>query len=96
LPLRNYTSGNIQNANLVHVIWVKVVPQISALTHPSVNTIHVQGIGGANKSYQLQTSSTPAASGFTTLSAVTADTNGNIAFNDNSAGTKKFYRLTIP
>jgi cyclophilin family peptidyl-prolyl cis-trans isomerase len=96
LPLRNYTSGAIQNANLVHVIWVKVVPQITALTHPSANTIHVQGVGGASKSYQLQTSSTPAASGFTSLSVVHADTNGNITFDDTSAGTKKFYRLIIP
>jgi cyclophilin family peptidyl-prolyl cis-trans isomerase len=96
LPLRNYTSGTVQNGNFVHVIWVKVVPQISALTHPSANTIHVQGVGGASKSYQLQTSSTPAASGFTSLSVVHADANGNIAFDDTNAGAKKFYRLIIP
>jgi cyclophilin family peptidyl-prolyl cis-trans isomerase len=96
LPLRNYTGGALQDANFVHVIWVKVVPQITALTHPSANTIHVQGIGGASKSYQLQTSSTPAASGFTSLSVVHADVSGTITFDDTSAGTKKFYRLIIP
>lgn len=97
LPLLNYTSGaQVQNANFVHVIWVKVVPQILALTHPSANTIHVQGIGGASKSYQLQTSSSPAASGFTSLKVVTADANGSISSDDTSAGTKKFYRLIIP
>jgi len=96
LPLLNYVSGNVQNANLVHVIWVKVVPQVAAVTHPSANTIHLQGIGGASKTYQLQTSTTPASSGFTTLTTVTADANGVISFNDNSAGTKKFYRLAIP
>jgi cyclophilin family peptidyl-prolyl cis-trans isomerase len=96
LPLRNYTSGAIQNANLVHVIWVKVVPQITAVTHPSANTAHLQITGAASKSYQLQTSATPASSGFTTLTTVTTDSTGSVAFNDASAGTAKFYRLAIP
>jgi cyclophilin family peptidyl-prolyl cis-trans isomerase len=35
LPLRNFTSGGtIHNANLIHVIWLKVMPQILAVTHP--------------------------------------------------------------
>ena len=96
LPLRNYTSGTVQNANFVHVIWVKVVPQITAVTHPSANTIHLQIHGAASKSYQLQTSASPAASGFTTLTTVTTDSTGSIAFSDASAGTAKFYRLAIP
>ncbi len=95
LPLRNYTGGSVVNANLVHVIWVKVVPQISALTHPSANTIHVAGIGGASKSYQLQTSSTPG-SGFTSLVVVHADTNGNIAFDDTNAGIEKVSLADYP
>jgi cyclophilin family peptidyl-prolyl cis-trans isomerase len=96
LPLRNYTSGNVQNANLVHVIWIKVVPQISALTHPSANTVHVQGRGTANSTYQLQMSASPAGNTFTTSVNVTADSTGNISYNDANAGTKKFYRLAIP
>jgi hypothetical protein len=96
LPLRNYTGGTIQDANLVHVIWVKVVPQITAVTHPSANTVHLQIHGAASKTYQLQTSPSPAASGFTTLTTVTTDTNGNVPYNDASAGTAKFYRLAIP
>ena len=96
LPLRNYTSGNIQDANLVHVIWIKVVPQITTMTHPSASTIHLQINGAASKTYQLQTSATPASSGFTTLTTVTTDSTGSVAFNDSTAGTKKFYRLAIP
>jgi cyclophilin family peptidyl-prolyl cis-trans isomerase len=97
LPLRNYVSGNIQDANLVHVIWVKQIPQISALTHPSANTIHVAGKGAANVAYQLQSSTTtPAAASFANLTMVTADSSGNISYDDNSAGTKKFYRFVIP
>ncbi len=96
LPLRNYTTGTVQNANFVHVIWIKVVPQIAAVTHPSANTVHLQGTGAASKTYQLQTSSTPAASGFTTATTVTANSSGAISYNDASAGTVKFYRLAIP
>jgi hypothetical protein len=81
----------------VHVIWVKQIPQISALTHPSANTIHVAGKGAANVAYQLQSSTTtPAAASFANLTMVTADSSGNISYDDNSAGTKKFYRFVIP
>jgi cyclophilin family peptidyl-prolyl cis-trans isomerase len=96
LPLRNYTSGNIQDANLVHVIWIKVVPQILALTHPSSSTVHIQGRGVPNSTYQLQMSTSPAANTFTASVAVTADSTGNISYDDTNAGTKKFYRLAIP
>lgn len=96
LPLLNYVSGNVQDSNLVHVIWINQIPQISALTHPSANTVHVQGVGSATLTYQLQTSASPAAAAFTTLTSVTADSNGNISYSDTSAGTKKFYRLVIP
>ena len=96
LPLRNYTGGNLQNANFVHIIWIKVVPQITALTRIAANTMHINVHGAASKTYQLQSSASPAASGFTNLTTVTTNTNGNVFFNDTSAGTTKFYRLTIP
>lgn len=98
LPLRNYVSGNIQDQNLVHVIWIKQIPQISALTHPSAGTIHIAGKGSANVAYQLQSSasSSPASAGFTNLAMVTADSNGNMSYDDNSPGSKKFYRFVIP
>lgn len=95
-PLRNYTSGNVQDANLVHVIWVKQIPQINTLTHPAANTIHVQGKGSASVVYQLQSASSPAAASFGNLATVTADTSGNISYNDTNAGAKKFYRFIIP
>ncbi len=96
LPLRNYAGGNIQDPNLVHVIWIKVVPQILAVTHPAANTVHIQGKGAANSTYQLQTSASPAGNTFITSVTVTADAIGIISYNDISAITKKFYRLAIP
>jgi len=95
LPLLNYIKGQtVVDANLVHVLWIKVVPQIVALTHPSANTIHVQGRGQPSTSYKLEMSATPIGSGFTTSVTVTTGTGGNFAFDDTTPGTKKFYRVT--
>ena len=97
LPLRNYVSGNIQDANLVHVIWIKQIPQVAALTHPNATTVHVQGKGAPSTAYQLQSSAaSPASSTFTNLVMVTADASGNLSYDDTSSGTKKFYRFVIP
>ena len=101
LPLRNYTMADYNNkvpitdSNLVHVIWVNVIPQIVALTHPSANDIHVQGRGTPSTTYTLQKSTTPDASGFTTSVNVSTGTQGNFNTDDTSPGTRKFYRLTI-
>ena len=97
VPLRDpYTyPQQFQDFNLVHVIWIKVVPQIVALTHPSATTIHVQGRGTPSTTYTLQKSSTPDGSGFTTSVNVTTGTAGNLNYDDNNPGTRKFYRLTI-
>jgi len=97
LPLRNYVRGNIQDANLVHVIWIKQIPQVAALTHPNATTVHVQGKGAPSTAYQLQSSAaSPASSTFTNLVMVTADASGNLSYDDTSSGTKKFYRFVIP
>jgi cyclophilin family peptidyl-prolyl cis-trans isomerase len=97
LPLRNYTVGNtVKNVNTVHVIWAKVIPQISAITRSAPGTVHLQGQGAANTAYTLQTSTSPAGSSFTTLTTVAADSSGNISYNDTNPGANKFYRLTIP
>ncbi|MEY2439688.1 MAG: hypothetical protein QOI34_1073 [Verrucomicrobiota bacterium] len=98
LPLQNYTPGpgnTFHNSNLIHPIWIKVIPQILAITHPAANTVHLQGQGVANTVYKVQTSLSLAA-GFTTSVNVTADAMGNILYDDTSAGSKKFYRLAIP
>ena len=94
-PLQNYTSpAPVQDANLVHVFWINLIPQIVALTHPSANTIHVQGRGNPSTTYTLQKSATPDASGFTSSVNVTTGTQGNFNYDDNSPGTRKFYRLS--
>jgi cyclophilin family peptidyl-prolyl cis-trans isomerase len=95
LPLRNYVSGAIQDPNLVHVIWIKIVPQIVALTRTAPNAIHVQARGQAFGAYNLQIASGPAGSAFTSSVTVVADSLGNISYNDSTPGTPKFYRLTI-
>ena len=95
LPLRNYMGGTIQDPNLVHVIWIKVLPQIVAITRPSSNTIRIQGRGAPSTTYKLEMSSS-LTSGFTTSVMVTTGPAGNFSHDDTATGPKKFYRLTIP
>ena len=95
LPLRNYVGGSIKDSNLVHVIWIKVMPQIVAVTRPAPSSLHLQGQGAANGSYKVEISSSLTA-GFPTSVTLTADSMGNISYNDTNPGTRKFYRLTIP
>jgi cyclophilin family peptidyl-prolyl cis-trans isomerase len=97
VPLLNYTVGNnVKQANFVHLIWIKVLPQIVSVTHPASNTIHVQAQGAASTIYSLQSSASPVGSSFTTLTTVTTDGSGSVSYNDTNSGTKKFYRLAIP
>lgn len=96
LPLRNYSSGGVQDSNFVHLISVKVISKFLALTHPSANVIHLQGSGAANVVYRIEAAATPAASDFTMLTTLAADSGGNISYDDTNPGTKKFYRLVVP
>jgi cyclophilin family peptidyl-prolyl cis-trans isomerase len=98
VPLIDYHSGDaINNSKLVNVIWIKVVPQIGALSRLNPTTVRVQGRGAANTTYRLDMSSSSAAgSGFTTSVNVTTSAAGDFTFDDTSAGTKKFYRAAIP
>jgi cyclophilin family peptidyl-prolyl cis-trans isomerase len=90
LPLRNYDTHNqIQDPNLVHVIWIKVVPEIVALT-PAANTVHVQGRGVANTTYKLEMALSPVASAFMTSVSVTTSSAGDFNYDDTIPGTKKF------
>jgi cyclophilin family peptidyl-prolyl cis-trans isomerase len=94
LPLRNYVSGAIQDANLVHVISVKTVGQFFlGISRPSPNLTHLQGRGVPGVSYRIEASATPAAATFTLLTTVTADSSGNISYDDTNPGQGKFYRL---
>ena len=97
-PVINYHAGDtVNNSKLVNIIWVKVVPQIVAVTRLNPTTLRVQGRGQPNTGYRLDMSaSSPASSTFTTLSTVTTASDGSFTFDDTSAGTKKFYRLAIP
>jgi hypothetical protein len=97
LPLRNYVSGSVQDSNFVHVIWIKVVPQVVSATRLNATTIRVQGRGTASTTYKLQSSATSAnGSSFTTSVNVTTGSDGVLTYDDTSAGARKFYRLAIP
>ena len=94
LPLRNFVSGPIQDANLVHVISIRVVGKFFlVVSHPSANLIHLQGQGVPGVTYRIESSATPAAGTFTLLASATADGNGNISYDDTNPGPNKFYRL---
>ena len=97
LPVVNYSGGTLTNSNLIHVIWIKVVPQVVSVTRLNATTIRVQGRGTASTTYKLQSSATSAnGSGFTTSVNVTTGSGGTFTYDDTTAGAKKFYRLVIP
>jgi cyclophilin family peptidyl-prolyl cis-trans isomerase len=95
LPLRNYTSGPIQDSNLVHVISVKVISKFLTLTYPAANLVHLQGFGAANTAYRIDVASTLPGS-FIPLVTLTSDASGNISYDDMNPDAKKFYRLVTP
>ncbi len=70
--------------------------KITSITHPASNTIHLLGIGAPYAVNRIESSSVPSSTGFTTLGSVTTNASGAIAYDDTSAGTKKFYRLAYP
>lgn len=96
LPLRNFTSGPIQDANLVHVISVKVISVSLTISHPAENVFRLQGQGAPNTAYRLESSRVPAASDFTLLATLTSDSSGNFSYDDTDSGATKFYRLLNP
>ncbi|MDQ6912954.1 MAG: peptidylprolyl isomerase [Verrucomicrobiota bacterium] len=95
LPLRNYT-GTVQDSNFVHVISLTVFRAMIAVTRPSANAVHLQGLTTPSAAYRLETSTTPNAAGFTLATMVNADASGNVPYDDPSPGTKKFYRFVLP
>jgi peptidyl-prolyl cis-trans isomerase A (cyclophilin A) len=98
-PLLNYdcvTRPPIQDANVVHLIWIKVVPQIVSLTRTNATTVHVTGRGAVSTTYKLLSSTTGATGSYTTSVNVTTGTQGNFNYDDTNAGTRKFYRVSIP
>jgi len=96
LPVVNWIDFPVQDQNLVHVLWVKVVPQIVAVTRVNATTVHIQGRGTASTTYKLYMSSSPTGSTFSTSVNVTTGTQGNFNYDDTAAGAKKFYRVSIP
>jgi len=97
LPLMNYTPPNkFTNQNLVNVIWIKVIPQVVAVTRTNATTVRVQGRGQASTTYRLDMSSMPAANTFTSSVNVMTAADGTFTYDDPSAGARKYYRLAIP
>lgn len=96
LLLRNYSSGAVQDSNLVHVISMTLFRASFTLTRPSADTTHLQGTATPTTSYVLQTSTSPAAAGFANTATLMADASGNIFYDDLNPGAMKFYRLILP
>lgn len=70
--------------------------KVFSVTRTAPNTIHLQCHGVPSVANRVQSSPSPNANNFTTLTTVVADANGNFQFNDAAAGQKKFYRLAYP
>jgi hypothetical protein len=72
-----------------------VVFQI-AVTHPAANTSHLQCIGVPSVVNRIESSPDLSPNSFTPLTSMLADGSGVFSFDDNSAGTKKYYRIAYP
>lgn len=96
LPLRNYSSGGVQDSNLIHVISAALYRTSLTLSRPSANQIHLQASGTPGASYRLETFTAANGANFVLTATLTADPQGNIAYDDNNPGPRKLYRLTLP
>jgi hypothetical protein len=70
--------------------------QITSISHPASNTVHLQGIGVANATNRIEWSPDLSPNSFTTLTSITTDATGAIQYDDVNAGPRKFYRLAYP
>jgi len=95
LPLRNYSGGNVQDSNLVHVISIKPAGQfgIRSITYLAPNTMRLQCLGFPSAVHRIEFSTDLS---FTSFALRTADAFGAFQYDDVSAGTKKFYRIASP
>lgn len=95
LPLRNYTSGPILDANLVHIISVSLFPVLE-ISRASDGVVRLQVRGKALTEHQVEYSTSLLEDGFSSLVTLTTDANGVATFDDTTSEPRKFYRVAIP
>lgn len=95
LPLRNYTSGPIQDANLVHIISVVVIPVLE-ISRPSAGPIRLRITGAPSTLYQVHFSLSLLANSFSPLVTLTTNSSGVATHDDVTSAPMKFYRVGIP
>ena len=97
IPLKNFTSGVVQDANLVHVISVKVIPELE-ISRLVTGDVELKVTGAPSTVYQVQSSTTLLAGSFTPFVTVTTNAAGVVTSSDAVTGAvpQKFYRLVLP
>ncbi len=95
LPLRNYTGGPAQDANLVHVISISVFPSL-AVSAPTAGTVRLRITGKSSTMHDIEVSTSLLEGSFSPLTTLTTGTDGVAVFDDATTAAKKFYRVAIP
>ena len=95
LPLKNYISGSVQNANLVNIISVVVIPVLE-ISRPSAGSIRLQITGAPSAEYQVHFSPSLLANSFSPLVTLTTNGSGIATYDDVTSAPMKFYKVGIP
>lgn len=95
LPLRNYSSGPVQDVNLVHIISVVVIPVLE-ISRPSAGSIRLRITGAPSTLYQVHFSLSLLANSFSPLVTLTTNSIGVATHDDVTSAPMKFYRVGIP
>src|SRR4029077_13146149 len=71
---------------------VPVARSIVSIAHPASNTIHLEGLGQPSAPNRIEASLDLSKDSFETIATVMADATGAFQYDDEDAGTQKFYR----
>jgi cyclophilin family peptidyl-prolyl cis-trans isomerase len=95
LPLKNYTSGPIQDSNLVHIISVVLIPELE-ISRSAAGSIRLQITGAPSTEYQIEFSPSLHSDSFSPLVTLTTDSDGVATHDDVTSAPMRFYRVGIP
>lgn len=95
LPLKNYVSGPVQDANFVHIISISVFPVLE-ISRPSNGLIRLQVTGKASTNYPVEFSPSLLAGSFSPLVTLSTNASGIATYDDATSAPRKFYRVAIP
>jgi cyclophilin family peptidyl-prolyl cis-trans isomerase len=98
LPVRNYTSGAVQDANLIHVISVRelvTVTPLLSISRLSANTVRLTVNGAPATAYGIQSSTSLLEASFSALTTLTTDATGSASYDSPATEAKRFYRIAV-